>query len=76
VEQFSTYLKCDAQNRLANVTYKITIVIEEQKMTSDALNQTAHYLSEALNRMGFDHTVECHLDKLKLFSKLTRHSLS
>lgn len=69
VEQFSTYLISDELGRLATVTYIITIEIKEKKMTSDELRQASGYISEVLTKMGIDHTMECHMGKLKLFSK-------
>lgn len=49
------------------VSYKITIEIKEKKLTSDELQQASRYLSDALTRMGIDHAIICHMDKLKLF---------
>jgi hypothetical protein len=56
-------------NGLTSVTYKITIEIKEEKMTSEELKQASIYLSDALTKMGIDHSIACHMDKLKLFSK-------
>jgi hypothetical protein len=60
------FLKCDRQG-LPTVKYQITIEIKEKKLTSDELKQASRYLSEALAKMGIDHSIECHMDKLKLF---------
>jgi hypothetical protein len=49
------------------VTYKLTIEIKEKKLSSDELRQASRYLSEVLTKMGIDHSIECHMDKLKLF---------
>jgi hypothetical protein len=49
------------------VTYKITIEIKEKNLTSDELKQASRYISEALGKMGIDHSIICHMDKLKLF---------
>jgi hypothetical protein len=61
------FLKWDELAGYGTVTYKITIEIKEKKMASDELKQASRYLSEALARMGIDHAIECHMDKLKLF---------
>jgi hypothetical protein len=54
-------------NGLPIVTYKLTIEIKEKKLTSDELEQASRYISEALSKMGIDHSIECHMDQLKLF---------
>jgi hypothetical protein len=51
------------------VTYKITIEIKEDKLPSDEIKQASRYLSECLARMGIDHTIECHMGKMRLFGK-------
>lgn len=60
---------------LATVTYKITIEINEKKLTSDELKQASRYLSEALGKMGIDHAIICHIDKMKLF-RIAKNFLS
>jgi ferredoxin len=49
------------------VSYKITIEIKEKKMTTYELKQASRYISEALSKMGIDHVIDCHMDKLKLY---------
>ena len=67
MERVSTFFKYDFGGDLPTVNYKITIEIKEKKLTSEELKQASRYLSEALAKMGIDHTIECHMDKLKLF---------
>jgi hypothetical protein len=57
------------------VTYKITIEINENKLTSDELKQASRYISDALVKMGIDHTIDCHMDKMKLF-RIAKNLLS
>jgi len=67
MERVSTFFKYDFGGGLPTVNYKITIEIKENKLTSDELKQASRYLSEVLAKMGIDHSIECHMDKLKLF---------
>ncbi|AFU58584.1 hypothetical protein Ngar_c16510 [Candidatus Nitrososphaera gargensis Ga9.2] len=59
---------------MPTVAYKITIELKQKKMTHDELKQASRYLSEALTKIGIDHSVECRMDKLKLF-RITRDFL-
>ncbi len=49
------------------VPYKITIDIKEKKLTREELKHISRHISEALGKMGFDHSVECHIEKSRLF---------
>jgi len=67
MERVSTFFKYDGGGGLPTVNCKITIEIKEKKLTSEELKQASRYLSEALAKMGIDHSIECQMDKLKLF---------
>ena len=54
------------------MTHKITIEIEGKALTKDQLKQTSRQLSEALEKMGFDHALICHLDTFRKF-KVTKY---
>ena len=49
------------------MTYKITIELGGKNLTQDKLKQTSRQLSEALEKMGFDHELVCHLDTFRKF---------
>jgi len=54
-----------------NVTYKITVKINENNLTNEAIQQAVNYISGALDSMQIAHTIECHNDKIVL-SKMTK----
>ena len=49
------------------MTYKITIEINANKLTHEQLKQASRHLSEAVEKMGFDHALTCHLDAIRKF---------
>ena len=59
------------------MTYKITIEIKARNLTKDDLKTTSRQLSDAVEKLGFDHSLVCHIDKFRKF-KLVRntHELS
>ena len=56
------------------MAYKITIKVDEEKLSGDELKQAARYVSDALSKMGIGHHIECQIDKMKLFG-ITRNFL-
>ena len=55
------------------MTYKITIELGGKNLTQDKLKQTSRQLSDALEKMGFDHELVCHLDAFRKF-KVAKNS--
>ena len=49
------------------MTYKITIEIKANKLTHDQLKQASRQLSDAVEKMGFDHALTCYLDAIRKF---------
>ncbi len=48
------------------MTYKITVKINEEKLSTDAIRQAVDYISRALDGMQIAHTIECHKDRIVL----------
>jgi hypothetical protein len=48
------------------VTYKITVKINENNLSTEAMQQAVNYISGALDSMQIAHTIECHNDKMVL----------
>lgn len=53
------------------MTFKITVTVKEEGITSEQIQQAVNYISGALDSMQISHVIELHKDKMKL-SKLTR----
>jgi hypothetical protein len=66
------YLKSDGFHaRCGTVTFKITVTVKEEGITSEQIQQAANYISGALDSMQISQVIELHKDKMKL-SKQTR----
>ena len=49
------------------MTYKITIEIKAKNLTKDQLKDASRQLSDAVEQLGFDHSLICHIDKIRKF---------